>query len=347
MLNSKTVFALGAGASFEVGFPLGSKLREMISHKLNFESDSRGSFTKSGEVNIFNSLKHKYPANYYEYVNVCSQISKGILLSDSIDDFIDKHRHDDKVAICGKLAIAFSIIEAEAKSKIFVNPSNIYNTIQFQSLGNNWYTKFYSLLTKGIPKSDLGNIFENLTVINFNYDRSLEHFLVHALSKDYIIEKGEAADLVRKLIIFRPYGSIDHNVQFGYDRRLPDLDNIITNLRTYTEKVEEGKELNLVRNAIEESNAIIFLGMAYHINNMTLLKCDCDMRGKTIYATRAGISDHDIPVVKRRILSLSNHDTIAEIDTMIGLSDRDVNNISFSQECRDLFDDYRLSLSEL
>ncbi len=346
MLNSKTVFVLGAGASFEVGFPLGSKLRETISHKLNFKRDSIGRLTKSGEMNIAERLKQKFPSKYDEYINVCSQISNGILLSDSIDDFIDKHRHDDRVAICGKLAIAFSIIEAENQSKIFVDPSNSYNTIQFQSLGDNWYTKFYSLLTKGIPKSDLGNVFENLTIINFNYDRSLEHFLVHAISKDYIIEKNEATDLVNNLIVFRPYGSISHNVKFG-NNRLPDLDNIITNLRTYTEKVEEGIELNQVRNAIKECNSIVFLGMAYHINNMTLLKCECDMRRKTIYATRKGISDHDIPVVKHRILSLSDHDTIGEIDAMLELSDRDVNNIFFSQDCRDLFDDYRLSLSEL
>ena len=346
MLNSKTVFILGAGASFEVGFPLGSKMKEMISHKLNFKSDSVGRLSGSGEMNIVGRLQNKYRTNFNEYIDVCRQISSGILLSDSIDDFIDKHRHDERIAICGKLAIAFSIMEAESQSNLYVDPSNCYNTILFQSLGNNWYTKFYSLLTKGIPKSDLGNIFENLTVINFNYDRSLEHFLVHALSKDYIIEKKEVIDLVKKLTIFRPYGSIDHNVQFG-SNKLPDLDNIISNLKTYTEKVEEGEELKQVRSAIKESNAIVFLGMAYHINNMTLLKCDCDMRRKTIYATRKGISDHDIPVVKHRILSLSNQDTVGEIDTMMEWPDRDVNNIYFSQECRDLFDDYRLSLSEL
>lgn len=346
MLSSKTVFILGAGASYEVGFPLGSKLREIISHKLNYKCDSLGRLGQSGEMNIVGRLQNNYRTNWSEYVDVCRQISNGILLSDSIDDFIDKHRHDERVAICGKLAIAFAIVEAENQSKLYVDTSNFYNTIQFQNLGNNWYTKIYSLLTKGIPKSDLNNIFENLTVINFNYDRSLEHFLVHALSKDYMIERKESAELVKKLLIFRPYGSIDSGVQFG-DSRLPDLDNIINNLKTYTEKVEEGEELNQVRNAIEESDAIIFLGMAYHINNMTLLKCDCDMRKKTIYATRKGISDHDIPVVKRRILSLSIHDTIGDIDSIMGWSDREVDNIFFSQECRDLFDDYRLSLSEL
>lgn len=345
MLKSNAVFILGAGASYEVGFPLGFKLREIISGKLHFESSDPFRQLRGGEVKIAEKLQKKFSSDYHEYIMVCAQISDGILLSDSIDDFIDKHSHDERISICGKLGIAFSIIEAESKSRLFVDPSNIYNTIDFRTMGITWYSKIYSLLTKGVQKANLNSIFENITVINFNYDRSLEHFLAHALSKDYIIDLGEAQTIVDKLTIYRPYGSMDRSVPFG-SNRLPDLDSIVSNLKTYTEKIEEGEELKKVKAAIEAAHTMVFLGMAYHVNNMSLLQCECDMRKKIIYATRKGISDHDLPVVARRILGISFQDTIRDIDQWIG-SDREATNIFFSQECHDLFDDYRLSLSEL
>jgi hypothetical protein len=39
LFNKKTVFVLGAGASFEAGMPLGAKLAENISELLNFYWD--------------------------------------------------------------------------------------------------------------------------------------------------------------------------------------------------------------------------------------------------------------------------------------------------------------------
>ena len=48
MIKSKTVFVIGAGASKEVGFPLGAELRHIISSKLNFGADG-----SSGDRDIF------------------------------------------------------------------------------------------------------------------------------------------------------------------------------------------------------------------------------------------------------------------------------------------------------
>lgn len=343
MLKSKTVFVLGAGASFEVGFPLGYKLREIIAQKLNFKIDTFGGLSVGyGDRNIAMKLQSKYGHGYSEYLGVCKQISDGILLSDSIDDFIYKHRHDERVAICGKLAIAHSIVEAESKSELRIEPGDIYSTINFKSLPNNWYSKFYSLLTKSMPKSELDHIFDNITVVNFNYDRSIEHFLIHAFMSDYMIDKKEAENIVNKLVIYRPYGSIDKSTEFGANM-LPDLNNIVSNLKTYTENIDEGEKLLEVKTAVEKAKTIVFLGMAYHINNMNLLKCKCDMREKIIYATRIKISDHDLAIVRRRIIDLGlNTRKLSDMVSMPIL-----NNIFYSQECRNLFDDYRLSLSEL
>jgi len=339
MLNSKTVFILGAGASSEVDFPLGSELKKIIVSKLDLEADYNGNVTR-GEKKIFRHLNSKYPRRINEFYAFCRQISKGIVLSDSIDDFIDDHKHDERVAICGKLAIAYSILEAENCSKLSFN--SIDNSINFLFVEDTWYAKFYSLLKKNITKDNIDNIFNNVTVINFNYDRSLEHYLINAISQNYLIEKVQAQNIVSKLICYHPYGSIDHSVEFGSDKSL-DFDNIMSNLKTYTQQVEDVEGLTKVKQAIQDSEVIIFLGMAYHKNNMDLLQCECNITKKKIYATRGGIEDNELRLLKRMILNLDCSDIQDNIKYRFETSD----TISFAKECRNLFDNYRLSLLEL
>lgn len=341
MLNSKTVFILGAGASYEVGFPLGSELKLIISKKLAF-NNNKGA---TNDVIITYLLNKKYANLSGPYLDACQKISRGIIPSDSIDDFIHKHCHDEKVAVCGKLGIACSIIESERNSEIYVNPKNAYNTIDLRSLSNNWYIKFYSLIAKGIPKDKLQDVFENIAIISFNYDRSLEHFLIHALSTDYMIEKAEATNLVNKLIIYRPYGSINKSIPFG-SNDLPDLDTLTGKLKTYTEQIEDSEELIRARQLIFDASNLVFLGNAYHPNNMKLLQVSCVKLNKIIYATRCSVSDHDIPIIRSRIMNMlySHEDGAVSKSTLKKLGD---NNIFFADKCLDIFEQYRYSLSDL
>ncbi len=340
--------SFGAGASYEVGFPLGSELKKIISSKLNLYLDSIGRPIGSGDIRILDKLRSKFGPLPEDYLKACWQIRDGIILSDSIDDFINIHQHDEQIATCGKLAIAYSIVDAEKRSKLYFNTTHIDETINFGSIENDWYTKFYSLLTKNIRKANIDTIFDNITVINYNYDRSLEHFLVHAISKNYIIGITEATNIVRKLVIYRPYGTIDQSVEFGSDRLL-DVDNILSNLKTYSEQVNDVAGLHQVKQAIQDSHVIVLLGMAYHQNNMFLLQCECNMEDKIIYATRHGISQNDLKIIKGRIMSIDASITV-NIDMILRsdpYTESIMRNIFFADECRNLFDEYRYSLSEL
>lgn len=347
MLKSKTVFIVGAGASKEVGFPLGIELKSVISDKLNLQVDYGERRITTGDTYIYNALRQKYKGAVEHYFNACLQIRDGVVLSDSIDDFIDAHQHDESIAICGKLAIARSILEAERSSKLFFKANNIDDTIDFKSVDNTWYSKFYRLLSKQTKKSNLDEIFDNVSVVNFNYDRSLEHFLVYALAANYRINIQQAQELVKKLTIYRPYGSVGSYfgqsqpiTPFGFSG-LRSVDEVVANLKTYTEQVEEGDELKSIQHAIYSAEVLVFLGMAFHPNNMKLLHCGLRTNTKRIYATRKGISDHDISVI------------INQIDDMIGNphSIRHVgfrpDYIFFAQECHDLFDEYQRTLLSL
>lgn len=343
MLNSKTVFILGAGASYEVGFPLGSELKKLISSKLDLYFDTVGKLIR-GDRGIYDKLLSKYRNDINDYWVACRQISNGIVWSDSIDDFINQHNHDERFSICGKLAIAYSILQAERNSKLFYEIINGDESLDYDSLKNTWYAKFYSLLNKRSEKQNIDNFFNNVTVINFNYDRSLEHFLINSISNNHVIGKDEAKNIVNKLMIYRPYGSIAKSVEFGAKQH-PELDVIVSNLKTYTEQVDDVESLNQVKQAIQEAGVLVFLGMAYHPNNINLLQTHCDEMSKKIYATRVGISDDDLPVVRRRIMNMLRPD--AYLSTTHTIHEKNaLERILFADECTNLFDKYKMSLSE-
>jgi len=53
MFQPNTVFVLGAGASHEVGLPLGSELKRIIANKLDFEYDSMVNYYSIVKKGVF------------------------------------------------------------------------------------------------------------------------------------------------------------------------------------------------------------------------------------------------------------------------------------------------------
>ena len=66
-----------------------------------------------------------------------------------------------------------------------------------------WFVTFARMLFNSLPRSKVETVFQNLFVINFNYDRCLEHFFAHALNEAYGLTLSDASTLVEKLRIWR------------------------------------------------------------------------------------------------------------------------------------------------
>lgn len=196
MLRSKTVFVIGAGASKEVGLPIGSELASTIRAKMDIDG--------TGDKDLFNEII-RLSGNENEYRRAASRIREGIILSESIDNFLDKNNSDPFINLYGKAAIVKSIIEAERNSTMFVSNGQRLN---YDNLASTWYVNFFQMLTRGISKSNLATVFNNLTFVSFNYDRCLECFLFDALQRDYGIEFSLAADICNTALIFHPYGVV-------------------------------------------------------------------------------------------------------------------------------------------
>lgn len=311
MFRSKTVFVVGAGGSVEAGLPTGAGLKDIIAGKLAIRF-RHGQDQISGSHDIMNSLRRRVRGpngrgDAEPYRQAAMTIAQAMPQALSIDNYIDAHR-DDKIELCGKLGIVQSILEAEAKSMLFFNDIR-ENTIKFSNLGGTWYTSFMQLLTESLSKADLAKVFENISFVTFNYDRCIEHFLFHSLRNYYVISESNAKDLMRSLIIKHPYGTVgslpwqtdDVGVPFGGADHGVDLLALASQIKTFTERTDDEEALKSLHALFEDADCIVFLGFAFHPQNMQLMTSGKPSKAKRVFATGKGISDTDCEMVAMQI----------------------------------------------
>jgi Zn-dependent alcohol dehydrogenase len=163
-------------------------------------------------------------------------------------------------------------------------------------------------------------------------------FLLNALQTVYGIREQEAQSIVDALEIIHPYGVIDPSVQFGTTRA--HWVQLAEGIKTYTEQVGAGDVVSRVETIIHRADHIVFLGFAYHDQNMQLLKPAKQFSAsKSIFGTAFGMSDSDVNVVGGQIDSwFKGRDArIYRKDGMI--------NIENKLKCVELFDHYAKSLT--
>lgn len=300
MLRQQTVFVIGAGASNEFELPIGTKLAQIISQKLDIRFDSWKNLA-TGDQELFDAIRQHANGEAGKFQQSGWLIRDGIILANSIDDFLDAHRHDARVVRMGKVAIAKSIIEAERTSKLHYTVRNAGDTINFADCADTWLVKLMRLLVRGVTHNDRKRIFDNCSFIVFNYDRCIEHFLVHALSRFYSMENEESNQIVAKAKIFHPYGTpgplvgAPQPVPFGTSHA--DWYKLGDAIKTYTETVEAAE----IKEAVRAARQIVFLGFAYHDQNMNLLADQESLKAKTIFGTAYERSESDVAAVAQQI----------------------------------------------
>ena len=100
-----------------------------------------------------------------------------------------KGKSDLRKVECAKLAIAKAILQAERSSLIYADPQG--RNDPFEKASDSWLAFLLRDLTRGLGKDDLSVAFENLTIINFNYDRCVEHFAYHWFQRVYDTSETE------------------------------------------------------------------------------------------------------------------------------------------------------------
>lgn len=365
MFHRKTLFILGAGAGADVNLSVGSELALDIHQRTKVSLSSFSALERgTNDPELAMSFFGRGKGTGHDYLAAFRLIRRGILLANSIDDYLNIHEATPDVVEVGKAAIIRSILSAERGSHLFVDPSNVNNTIDLMKVHTSWMVKFMRVLGPGRKVSEVDKVLDDIAFINFNYDRCLEHFLIHALHLQYGISKQQATEIVERATIIHPYGSVGalERLPFGgIEHERLDYRDLSKRIKTYTEQIEEKATVSSIVSSIRNADCLVFLGFAYHTQNMKLLfgKHTAPQKTKPVFGTALGMSKADTSQV-RDVLSdmfpeYDPDDEISEESGPFGIpvarpirfkSDDHI-IIENEMTCGDLFDSYAKSLAGL
>jgi hypothetical protein len=280
--QKKLAIVVGAGASKEYSFPIGSELKQQIIKLLNIRFE-HGFRQDSGDdliVEAFRRICRPANEDVNQYLHASWRIRDSLSQAPSIDQFIHTQRGDSRIETCGKLAIVRAILKAEAGSSLYIPRGGRSDTLNFNRTENTWLDALFRVVIDGCAEGDLDERFSALSLIVFNYDRCVEHYLFYALRNYYEISAARAAELIGHIRIFHPYGSVgalpwqgaSEHMAYGAEPTAEQLLTLKDRIKTFTEGTDpDSSDLVRIRAALGFAPRVLFLGFAYHQLNLALL----------------------------------------------------------------------------
>jgi hypothetical protein len=245
MISKPTVLILGAGASVDYKFPTG---RELL-HKI---------WMGAREGSPLYKFLIKETENGQKEVKRFADALLGSA-APSVDLFLEQRKDFEQI---GKIAIAVTLI-----------PFETYESFRPHGEKARWYETLFQLMVEG------GHITENkLSVITFNYDRSLEAFLFQSVKNLYGLDDAKAEEQLQRISIIHLHGTLGDRltgdgVQRGYDPTVT-LDNVQAAVQRIkiVHEAKPGQEFDRALNCLSLADEVIFLGFGFHRVNIERLR---------------------------------------------------------------------------
>lgn len=288
MVDIETVLILGAGASKAFGFPTGEELVKEIYTILDKE--------KGGYFQQFFDIAGNFysPALANKFPSVLKQANPP-----SIDSWLE---HNPSFIEVGKVAIAITLLLYEHHSGLTPN--------------NNWY----QLLSKRLDGPFEKFQDNKLSIITFNYDRSLEQYLFGTFRYTHTERtEEECKEKLNQLRMLHVYGSLGR-LEWQFDKQLPlvsygqslNIDTIISASKGIkiipSKKPQEvfnvvqksiSDEFNEAQKLIAAAKAVYFLGFGYNQTNMERLGIELRRRDIKKMGTAKGLGYQETQEVNR------------------------------------------------
>jgi len=261
MIKQPTVLVLGAGASMPYGFPSGEKLLVNVVNLLR---------------NYADGLSDGYPFDK-RCRFACKRLSESLLYSGltSVDQFLESHIDNDDFMEWGKKAIVECLLPVEIYHKEWMTERNFINK-------DDWY----SYLWRHLKTPSIEDFPSNkLSIITFNYDRSLEEFLYRAIKYTYGLDhESDVIRLLGTIDIVHVHGSLgahpalppveDMNVvPYGGYKDKPNGELAWDSIKVVHESSDEGNDaIERAIKLIYGSKQVAFLGFGYLEDNLRKLK---------------------------------------------------------------------------
>jgi hypothetical protein len=322
VFEKMTFVVVGAGASNEARLPTGYELKAHIARLLDIRSERHGKI--SGDDLVCDALrvaaKSEQPSSsdINPYLHEAWHIRDAVPQAISIDNFLDAHQGNTRLERCGKLAIVRAILEGERGSLLYIDPHGRNRHPDYAALGETWYSAFFQLLTENCHEEQIAERLSMVTLVVFNYDRCVEQFLHLALQNYYRISSERATELLRRLRIFHPYGSVGalpwqgsaKTIAFGDEPSPQALFELSGEIKTFTEGTDpNSSDIQELRAKLVEARIAVFLGFAFHKQNLKLLApidvVHSEADQVRYFGTAKGLSKSDCDVVTDELVALA------------------------------------------
>ena len=280
MIKKQTLLILGTGASIPYGFPDGrttmldiceaikgekyDQLIERLGHRVDRSRDFAQEMIKSGLASVDSFLESRP-----EYIDV------------------------------GKIAIAHFLIPYEMPGVLWPR-KRVRNADGTRSWEKpRWYEYLFQKLK---AEADTPEAFsENrLSIITFNYDRSLEHFLFTSIRNTFGLDDTVTAQVFSTIPIVHVHGMlgpfapvVEGGRPYTNQLSLEALALAAKHLRVIHEAIDDAEWFQQARELISTQQKMCFLGFGYHPTNVRRLEIDTDIH-KTIYGSVFGLTFSEI-----------------------------------------------------
>lgn len=224
----------------------------------------------------------------------------------SVDAVLEQHSHDPAVMVAGKLALIFYVLQGESRSPLMREPRDPED-LPLRGT-ENWLFQLGRLITSGVPRNQVDKAFDNLSIINFNYDRSVQHYLPWVVSMAFGMTLAEARQLVgAKLNITHPFGNIGRlpwepgeGPEVDWANEEPgNLHNLIEEVQTGSERLRNRQYVTAVQAALAGSEKIVFLGFDFDPQTIDFLFDNAYSHNPDVIAAVQGMNEVSLKAVGR------------------------------------------------
>ena len=314
MIRTDTTLIVGAGANREIEMPDRPDLLAKIA--AGFEFDRLHSDVKSRDLvnlaNLFERVSDEIGLSYDELVGGAMAIREATIVSTSIDAILEQYGHDPAVLAAGKLAIVYYTLQAESKSTLAAEP-RAAGELPLRGT-ENWLYQLGQLIVKGVPQAKAEECFEKLSIVCFNYDRAIEHYLPWVVQRAFGMTCKESCELVAgRLRIVHPYGVAgrlpwqgdeENGATWGQD----DPENIVQlskRIFTASQRAASRQFQSYLRAEMSRGKRLGFLGFGFDPMNVAMLFDELEHDNPDMLISLVDIGEVERKAIMRLIYRLT------------------------------------------
>lgn len=269
MIRTKSTLIIGPGAGLEIEMPDRSDLLNKIAQGFDFkrlgsELQTRDMVMLARHFEEFSRQIGTTPGRLRE---ASETIRVSALIGSTIDAVLEQHSNDPAALAAAKLAIVYYTLQSEARSPLALEPK-VEGDLPLRG-SENWLFQLGRLITSGVPRHRVEHCFDDLSIISFSYDRSIQHYLPFVVAMAFGMTLNEARQLVAaKLNITHPFGNAGRlpweqgdapDADWGNEEP-SNIHDLVKEIQTASERGGNPQYEASLHSALAESRKIVFLG---------------------------------------------------------------------------------------